>query len=167
MLIYHPALDVNHCIFRMLRLLRLRPDRTIRWDAHRIIDMYYLFPYLLGDARLPQNLTKLKREFAAAPSRYNPAPSPKLFIHRMSGILEGAALSLANKGFVELDAFRSGWLTLTEKEIPKKLTDAFDAATADAKLVAFLAIEVAAIPLGSKGGLKERTGLLEYYYDAE
>lgn len=166
MLIYHPAFDLSHGMFRMLRLLEVNPERQMKWDTFRILDLYYLFPHLLKDARLPRNMAKRKREFGKLGSKYTRVPTPQMFIHQLLGIHESIARSLAAKGFIETARFDDGLLLRTDRVTPPELIRMFAEATDDATLVSMLAVEMAAIPLMGDGGLKHRTGLLEYRYDA-
>lgn len=165
MLVYHPAFDLSHGMFRMLRLLEASPKRQLKWDTFRILDLYYLFPHLLEAARLPRSMTKRKREFGKLGSKYTRVPTPRMFIQQLRGIHESIARSLAAKGFIEPAQFDEGLLVRTEREIPPDLLHIF-ADNDDAALVEMLAVEVAAIPLTGGDGLKDRTGLLEHRYDA-
>lgn len=165
MLIYHPAYDANHGMFRMLRLLDASPTHTINWDTFRILDIYYLFPHLLLDARLPRNLTKSKKVIGAGNSKYNRAPSPKLFIQQIVGLHESIAMSLASKGLIKGAALKEGLLQRTATRLPTIVQAAFDEAVEDDALVRLLAVDLASLPLSGQNGLKERTGLLEHYYD--
>lgn len=165
MLVYHPAYDVNHGIFRMLRLVEVNPTHSLQWDTFRILDIYYLFPHLLADARLPRGFTKQRREFGALASKYSRAPAPRMFIQQMVGLHESIATSLISKGFLDADAYKTKTLSRTDKALPQAVVDAFANATSDQALVSLLAVDIAAIPLSGHNGLKERTGLLEHYYD--
>ena len=166
MLIYHPVYDTNHGMFRLLRLLEANPDRQLKWDTYRILDLYYLFPHLLEDVRFPRAMMKWKRAFTTSGSKYTRVPNPRSFIQQLEGIHESVARSLAAKGFVEPAEFDEKLLVRTEREIPSELAESMAGASQDQKLVEMLAIEMAAIPLFGTGGLKERTGLLEHRYDA-
>ena len=166
MLIYHPVYDTNHGMFRLLRLLEVNPDRQLKWDTYRILDLYYLFPHLLEDVRFPRAMMKWKRAFTTSGSKYTRVPSPRSFIQQIEGIHESVARSLAAKGFIEPAEFDEKLLVRTEREIPPELAESMAGASQDKNLVKMLAIEMAAIPLSGIGGLKERTGLLEHRYDA-
>lgn len=165
MLVYHPAFDMNHGMFRMLRLLESNPEHRLHWDTFRILDLYYLFPHLLADATLPRPLTARKKAFAGTASAYSYVPSPKMFIQQMRGIHEIVARSLAAKGLLEPAELDASVLARTEVAIPAALATSFAGAEADKALVALLATEIAAIPLNGSNGLKQRTRLLEYRYD--
>lgn len=166
MLVYHPAYDMNHGMFRMLRLLDATPDQVMKWDTFRILDLYYLFPYLLSAVSLPREFLKAKRTLEKRSSKYNRVPSPKVFIQQMVGIHESVARSLVGKGFLDAEAFEKHSLKRTDKPLPTILLKAFENADDDHALVDLLACQLAALPLSGRGGLKERTGLLEHRYDA-
>lgn len=166
MLVYHPAFDLSHGMFRMLRLLEANPERQMKWDTFRILDFYYLFPHLLEAARLPRNMTKRKRDFGKLGSKYTRVPTPRMFIQQLRGVHESIARSLAAKGFIEPAEFDEGVLVRTERAIPPELLRMFADDVDDAALVHMLAVDMAAIPLTGGDGLKDRTGLLEYRYDA-
>ena len=166
MLIYHPAYDVNHGMFRMLRLLDRNPAHQLQWDTFRILDIYYLFPHLLAAATLPRTFTKAKRAFGAQGTKYTRAPAPRIFIQQMSGLHESVAISLVSKGLLDAEAFKARTLKRTGKPLPPAIEDAFASATGDQNLIDLLAVDLAAIPLSGHNGLKERTRLLESYYDA-
>jgi hypothetical protein len=166
MLIYHPAYDMNHGMYRMLRLLEVNPEHKIKWDTFRILDLYYLFPHLLGDAQLPRGLTRQKRAYGKQGSKYNRVPSPRIFIQQMIGIHEVVARSLIGKGIINADAYEKQLLERTDQPLPASLLNAFQEGSDDQPLVELLAVQLAALPLSGPGGLKERTGLLEHRYDA-
>lgn len=164
MLIYHPAFDVNHGMFRMLRLLELNPNKSLEWDKYRILDFYYLFPHLLGGVVLPAKLGARKRRFAARASPYNRVPSPKTFLMQLRGIHEIIALSLSSKAFIEPGDLAGDMLVRSATPLPDELVELFRSSNEDGELVEMLATEIAAIPLNGDKGLKAKTRLLEHRY---
>lgn len=166
MLIYHPAYDVNHGMFRMLRLLDSNPAQEMQWDTYRILDFYYLFPHLLVSARLPQSMSARKKAFGRLGSAYTRIPSPRQFLRQLEGIHETIARSLAAKGFVEASKLNARLLSRTELPLPASISQSFSDALSDQLLVNLLAVDLAEIPLTGENGLKRRTGLLEHRYDA-
>lgn len=166
MLVYHPAFDLNHGMFRLLRLLEVNPDHALKWDTYRILDFYYLFPDLLASVKLPRSMMGKKKAFSNLGSKYSRVPSPRMFIQQMSGIHETIGRSLVGKGFIDPSAYDSRTLVRTETSISPEVEGAIKAATADSELIAMLSIEMAAIPLTGPNGLKDRTGLLEHRYDS-
>jgi len=165
MLVYHPAYDLNHGVFRLLRILEMRQEHSLQWDGFRIIDLFYLFPHLISKIRPTRPLVKYKSMFENQKSKYNRAPDPKLFIREMASIHETVALSLVSKGFLDEQSFKARVLLRTAQPLPVALLEAFDQSVADKVLVEFLATKLAAIPLNGPNGLKARTELLEFQYD--
>jgi hypothetical protein len=165
MLIYHPAFDLSHGMFRLLRMLEVNPNKRLKWDTYRILDFYYLFPHLLINARLPRALLKRKNSYKKAGSKYNRIPAPRTLILQLRGSHELIVRSLIAKGFLDPADFAQGLLSRTARRTPATLENLFPAAE-DFALVELLAVDVAAIPLTGADGLKERTGLLEHRYDA-
>lgn len=165
MLIYHPAYDLNHAVFRLLRVLEVNPDHSLQWDTFRIVDIFYLFPHLISKIRPTRSLTKYRHMFDDQKSKFNRAPDPKVFIREMASIHEAVAVSLVSKGFLEEKDFKARVLSRTAKPLPQTLLEAFDESFEDRVLVEILAVTLASIPLMGENGLKARTGLLEFQYD--
>jgi hypothetical protein len=166
MLIYHPAYDLSHGAFRMLRVMEYTPEHRMEWDKFRIIDFFYLFPHLLAGATLPRTLTARKNAYGKTASPYNRVPAPRALIQQMAPLHAVIARSLAAKGFLAPEDLSRGTLVRTEKTVPVELSKAFAASSADEPLVRMLAEELAAIPLNGIDGLKDRTRLLEHRYGA-
>ena len=166
MLIYHPVYDVNHGMFRLLRLLNSSPSESMPWDAYRIVDFYYVFPHLLADVGWPRAFNSRKKKYQGGASSYTRIPSPKIFIRQLRGVHETIARSLVSKGYLEPIGDVPMMLKRTQQRLPDRLTDAFVRADQDEDLVELLAVNIAAIPLAGKDGLKARTRLLEHRYEA-
>ena len=166
MLTYHPAFDLNHGMYRMLRLLHVIPEKQINWDSYRILDFYYLFPHLLDKVRLPQNLTKKKKQFVRLRSPYTHVPSPKQFLFQMEGIHEAISRALATRDFISMPQLDERIVARTARPLPDALLDSFELAESDRDLVDLLGKDLGVLPLSGQNGLKQRTGLLEHRYDA-
>lgn len=166
MLIYHPVYDVNHGMFRLLRLLNASPSESLEWDAYRIVDFYYVFPHLLAEVSWPRAFNGQKKKYKGSASSYTRIPSPKVFIRQLRGVHETIVRSLASKGYLEPIGDVPMTLKRTEQEIPEQLVRAFARADQDEDLVELLAVNIASIPLAGKDGLKARTRLLEHRYEA-
>lgn len=124
-----------------------------------------MFPHLIGNARLPRALTSAKQRYGKIDARYSQVPAPRVFIQQLVGLHEIVARSLIGKDFLAADAFEKNVLQRTGKTLPATLAEAFKHAD-DKSFVELLATQVSAIPLNGPNGLKDRTGLLEYRYDA-
>jgi hypothetical protein len=140
----------------------------MQWDMLRLLDFYYLFPHLLKDVSLPSKLLGQKRYFANQTSKYNRVPAPRLFLRQIEGLQEIAIRSLASKGFIKSDELERGLVVRTDRELPAELMLADkDELPDDQRLLDFVAVGLAEVPLAGENGLKARTGLLEHRYDPD
>lgn len=166
MLIYHAARDLNHGMFRMLNLIDHCPAKSVAFDTMRILDFYYLFPHLLAEVSLPRHLIARKRKLREFGSKYSRVPSPHLFIQQLRGTMEVVARSLASKGFIEAPALDAASIIRTDQPLPPGISMAIERQLdVEKALVQLLGEELSQVPLLGPGGLKARTGLLEYRYD--
>ena len=58
MLVYHCAFDVYHTIFRVSLLLEAHPDSKMPVDSVRILDLLFMFPYLIANVEYPKGAGK-------------------------------------------------------------------------------------------------------------
>jgi hypothetical protein len=168
---YEPAYDVYHTIFRILRLLAVAPEAPLRLDQLRILDFFLLFPMLLHTVRLPRPSaarTALKKlasdNFVAI---YAELPSPVSLFRSMTPFQELALETLHGQGYLDARNFPIGKAIRTSHALPEELADTVAARNAEQQeLMDFLADHLMPMPFEGEGGLKDRSGLLEYRYDA-
>lgn len=163
MLAYHPAFDVYHGLFRYILLLESTPDKSMPVDTLRIVDLYFVFPYLLASLDFPKGTGAAGRRLAGTRSRYNTLPSPRVFLTQMKGFQSLIPAALAGRGLVSTDALKSGVVERTTAPLPKDLLS--QASAGDKELAEYLGTKIATVPLLGKRGLKARSGLMEFRYD--
>ncbi|OAM73610.1 ABC-three component system middle component 5 [Devosia elaeis] len=163
MLVYHPAFDVYHGVFRALLILEHTPGKSMPVDTLRILDLYFVFPYLLAEMDFPQGAGARGRKLAGTRSRFNTLPSPRTFLAQIKGLHNLVTAGLAGQGLISMDALRDGTVRRTEKEMPPGLLA--QATTEDTELAEYLGGKIATVPLLGKRGLKDRSKLMEYRYD--
>lgn len=164
MLIYHPALDPYHCAFRLLQLLAYDPDRRYDARALRILDFYAVFPRQISAIRLPASCGKWKRRFSETENPYWFTGEPGLIFARMGPLQETALDLLYAQGLTDAAAHAEARVNLVKARFQKMTLP--EAASQPKDLLEFLVTVLGALAFHGPGGLKDRTGLLEYRYDA-
>jgi len=163
MLVYHPALDPYHASFRMLRLLAASPYSVER-DRLRLLDFYLLFPHLLRKIHLPSSLTQRRNRLAQPENQYRYSGQPQLVFRTITPVHDAALSLLASSEWAraEDDGFR-----LNASKVPQSLLALLQTKnSAQADLVGFLVGDLHTVSLRGHEGLKQRSGLMEYRYDA-
>jgi len=167
---FQPALDPLHAVFRLLRLHALiRRLGSLEIDQIRILDFYLIFPFRIAEIRLRREHVRFRK--IAAPygltKPYGFQPEDRVLFERMRPIQWVALEALAAKGFISSSDLEKGLVRFTERPIPTELMARIDEANyADKKLFEVLELLVSEYPLHGVDGLKARSGLLEFRYDA-
>lgn len=164
MLIYHPAMDAYHCVFRILLILR-RVER-IEVDKARILDFYILFPSAILSARLPESLRSRRKLLGTYKNPYRDPISPTTSFHEISRIQEAAINCIAGSGLVDIASLADGLLVRSKAALSNELMRSMDDYLAKNSDLAQVIFEhLSSIPLLGSDGLKHRTSLMEYRYD--
>lgn len=165
MLIYHPAYDANHCIFRMLLLLS-HSDPVVRIDEMKIMDFYVLFPHLLKSIRLPARYNEYKKSFSKLPEPYEHTEKYIEIFHQLSEIQNAAIANMLSKDILDIDSYYEGKVKRSDNKLPESLSRHLKGcAYGDDMWFTFVAKEIPRIGINGPKGLKARTGLMEFRYD--
>ncbi|HEY5305330.1 MAG TPA: ABC-three component system middle component 5 [Pseudolabrys sp.] len=167
-LIFQPALDPFHAIFRVARILG-HFDEPIVQDKVRIMDFYLLFPFRIRTMRLMPRHQKFKRLsiIYASLTPYGEQPEPPLLFGRMEPMQLAAFETLASKFYINPSALASGLVQKTERDLPSEVAERASALNeAQPDLMEFLGVLASEYDLTGENGLKARSGLMEYRYDA-
>lgn len=169
MLIYHPAYDANHCLYRLLAILRSTTEFSLTWDQLRILDYYYLFPSQLKNIKpWPLNIKEYKGRLRFIPEQFEDINNPARVLYDLQVFQKTAALELIAKGIiskldfeigllkVDSDLLPEGYLDVVENDLFLK-SDSFEIITKALPRVEF----------NGASGLKKRSGLMEYIYDVK
>lgn len=164
-LVYHPAFDPYNAALRLLRLLTAATQPLDRTSL-RILDFYVLFPEELGQARLSTSLRSKVRRLNSEPRfPYDRLPAQQPLFARMEPSFDAALQTLIAKGLV----IRSDgeMYELLAENVPVTLLDiARHRNAAESDLIEVLIEVGTSFPSLGANGLKDRTGLAEYRYDA-
>jgi hypothetical protein len=163
---FEPAYDAYHAMFRAARLLAVLPVTEIEYDKFRILDFYLCFPELIDQLRLKRadlRFHKLARSYSRT---YAGKPDGRLAFGRMKPPQTAAAQTLAMGGYFDSDALTLGLVHIL-KSPPEKLAQRIDSLNKDEDaLIEFIKILTRDYPLAGIDGLKHRSGLMEFRYDA-
>ena len=165
MLIYHPAFDAYHCVFRMLALIDSLPDIEI--DMLRLCDFYLVFPSEIERIRLPAELSHGRKIAKSSSSIYRDPINAKQAFRDMSEIQLAALRNIAASGLIDIDYYERG---VIHKNSSKKASEHVISRINNyfkghSELANFIVKSFSKFPLRGVNGLKHRTGLLEYRYD--
>lgn len=166
MLAYHPALDPYHTALRLLRLVYFNPKRY-EVDTLKMLDFFLVFPEEVANVRLPQGQTSWKKRVVESQNPYWFSGDRLLTFTQMRIIQETAFILLASRGMIQHQLYLDGYVSLELDNIPDELRELIHAKnTQEQTLMTFLTTVLGELPLRGKDGLKDRTKLLEFRYDA-
>jgi hypothetical protein len=169
-LTYQPALDPFHSVFRLLRLLPyVASVGALHRDHVRILDFYILFPFRISAARLMPHHRRFRKFETSYENRkpYGEQPDDVVMFSRMHPIQLTAMETLADKLVIDPMEWRSDRVKRTDVELPHELAERVVTANAEEPEIADLMTALSKeYSLSGQNGLKNRTGLLEYRYDA-
>ena len=78
MLIYHPAFDAYHCVYRMTMLTQ--KVKELEYSKLRILDFYLCFPAEIAKIELPKDLQKIRAVAKVATNKFRgPVSSLRTF----------------------------------------------------------------------------------------
>ncbi|EKE74962.1 ABC-three component system middle component 5 [Gallaecimonas xiamenensis] len=167
MLMYHPAFDANHCLYRVVSILRATSDTKVSWQLLRMLDFYYLFPSQLKNIKpWPRDIGKLKALVMKIPDQFEDLTNPARTFFELETFQKTATLELIAKGVLSKAAFDKGIMELEPDSLPSAyiaLLDTDDFLKSDAFEV--ITKGLPSTKFSGSNGLKFRSGLMEYIYD--
>lgn len=173
MIVYNPAFDLYHAIYRMAHILqRLDDSETFEVDKVRIWDFYLLFPSKLYNV----SLRHLDKEIVDARKQYidnsrNPyeysGDNRKLF-EWIKPFQMSALNCLVSCGILTKEAYLDGKVSIANRaSLDDFVEKAGGISVKEQNVLSFLSIFSRHMSLTGTDGLKARTHLLESRYDAE
>lgn len=164
MLIYHPAFDAYHCVFRMLLLADQLFDLEV--DKAKLLDFYLLFPGAVKNIRLPETLKNLRAQAKEAINVYRDPVSELSTFREMRHIQDAALKCIAASGLIDLERYEAGFVTRTKTPInPALRTKQAAFLNESPSIIKSILSELSRIPLLGHDGLKHRSQLMEHRYD--
>ena len=166
MIIYHPRNDLYHCMFRFISIASMQDLERFDTVRLRIYDLFYLFPHLVKDIEFPRvkGIAALKRSFDSINQPYEVLPDKKRLFSEMGDYHIQALQMLKAKGIFEE---KNGELRIYQgfdsPSIQRLINNYSNEST---ELFCKLFQTLNALEILGESGLKKRTGLMEYRYDA-
>lgn len=168
MLIYSPAFDVSHCVFRILYILNILDEtQKIEIEKIQIIDFYLVYPACIKDFKFPAELLETKALFNEINKEYrNPINSNETF-KKISILQKKALMNIISQGYLDIEFYKKGFIKRTNKKFSYDLRVQLSHFTfyGNPKLPLILILTLLDISLNGTKGLKARSGLLEYRYE--
>lgn len=166
MIIYHPKSDIYHCMYRFITIAKLQNLDQFEFIRLRIYDLLFLFPHLAEDISYPRvkGVAKLKRLAADMPAPYEKLPDRKRLFSEMGDYHIQALQILIAKGIFQES---EGMLKLSEAFYSEPINQLLEQGNEkDNSFFCNLAEILNGVDVAGEAGLKKRTGLMEYRYDA-
>ena len=168
MLLYHPMLDPYHCALRVLGLLSDSGHQQIDWDRLRVLDFLIAFPHALKQMRVPSEYRTKGKILRTVPEPYEQFPNMTRLFYQVSEIQAAGARLLAAADLIQRGALDNGHVCLTTHTDDQ--SRALHGAMQELRYrsedwYGFVTECLVTYPLYGRGGLKERTGLMEYRHD--
>lgn len=165
---YHPAFDLYHCVFRLLQVLEHMKHKEVEVDRLRIWDFYLTFPNEARHISFPMELKELKRVFKSKEANpYEDLIDAKRILQRMKSYQVAALKCLASYDLIDADELNKGYVKRTTINIPDEIQERIVQLNTEQENVLKLVIGFNELPLFGKTGLKDRTGLIDFKYDAK
>lgn len=166
-LMYHPAFDANHCLYRIVSILNATGDAPISWSLLRMLDFYYLFPSQLKNIKpWPREMQKFKSHAAKIPDQFEDLANPVRTFFELQPFQKTATLELIAKGLLSKSSFENDFMVLESSSLPPTYIDLLE--TDDFLKSDTFKIITEGLPkaaFSGVNGLKSRSGLMEYVYD--
>ena len=173
MITYNPAFDLYHCIYRMAHIAQKLDDgESFEIDKVRIWDFYLLFPSKLFDVtiRLPEtDIRDARNQYVKRiknPYEYS-GDNRKLF-EWIKPFQLSALNCLVSYGILSKDDYLDDRVSVANRmTLDTFIEKAGCISPREQNVLSFLSIFSRKMPLTGVDGLKARTKLLEFKYDAE
>jgi hypothetical protein len=167
MLTYHPIHDIHHCAFRLLSILMDVNKEQIEWERLQIMDFYYVFPHLISTIRLPRE-RGFNKSIANISKPYVNMPDSNRLMFELMAIQAETGRGLAAKSIFDREKYIYGKVMLNQHRLTTELMGLINSNPIRAESWYYPTIKMlVSLPLDGDNGLKARTKLMEYKYDAK
>lgn len=166
MLVYSQAYDLYHTMFRILQIME-KTKHDIEIDKLRILDFYLAFPVELLEIKSFAGFKKYERFIKAESNAYERVIDRKRLFFKMEHIQISAMKALISYNLFDAVEFKNGKLKRTNTQLSENLSIRINKANEENQnLITLITGPLASMDLYGHLGLKERTNLIEFKYDA-
>ena len=167
MLTYQPQNDVNYCIYRFFSLFFIDENKEYAIDTFKIIDFFYMFPHFIKNIKVRKEQISERNSLDDYCNVYAIDGNQKQLFERLNNCQEMAFEILVSKKILDIDKFQEGIVLLNNSlDIASRFIECIEETNLkNKKLLNFLTKSLASVQLYGKGGLKDRSKVMEYKYD--
>ncbi len=169
-LTYNEAFDPYHATFRFVRLWQgCQLTGKTHFDMLRILDFYLLFPFRIQNMSFFSADRSWRRISKSYEHRkpYGGLPDDASIFSRMEPFQRAAVTSLVKAEILSVHAWNNNQIEFLDAKLPSDLLErCSELNEAMNDVLEILCALKERYPLLGRNGLKERTGLLEFRYDA-
>lgn len=166
MLIYSQAYDLYHTMFRILQIME-KSKQDFEVDKLRILDFYLAFPAELLEIRSFTGFNKYEKFLKDETNSYERVIDRKRLFFKMEHIQISAMKALISYDLFDATEFKNGKLKRTDLQLSERLSTRIQIANEENQnLITLITGPLGSMNLYGHLGLKERTNLIEFKYDA-
>ncbi len=172
MIVYHPAFDLYHAVYRMILLLtHFKRDDYVEIDRLRIWDYYVLFPNRMERIKISRTDNEIKTIIKTRIATHIDNPYERIYddkkmFEKIKTYQMTAIKCLASYGIINKDYLALNKISVISEDILKKYAG-IDVSAQEHNAIGLLTSYFYFMPLYGPNGLKARTQLIESKYDAE
>lgn len=173
MITYNPAFDLYHCIFRMAHILQqLKDDDNFEVDKVRIWDFYLLFPSKVYDIHLKRTENEIsekrKKFIMRSKNPYEYCGNNQKLFEWIKPFQVAALNCLVSCGIIDKNDYLNDRISIINHDILDTFVEKTgQLTTEEINVLSFMGYLSRNMPLTGPYGLKARTQLLEFKYDAK
>lgn len=163
MLIYHPAFDAYHCVVRLCAIVDVM--RTVEVDRLRLLDFCLCFPGIVSSFRLSKELNILRALSKEVANPYRDVIGSRKVFSDLWRIQQPSLACLQATALLTLTSDQV--VARTQNELAEGLRQSCTKLRqAESFFFDQCLPKLTYVEMGGDGGLKDRSGLMEFRYDA-
>ncbi|WP_268225333.1 ABC-three component system middle component 5 [Sinomicrobium oceani] len=144
-----------------------KTEQDLEVDKLRILDFYLAFPAELLEIKSFRGFKKYEKFLKAESNSYERVIDRKRLFFKMEHIQVSAMKALISYDLFDADEFKKGTIKRTDVQLSKSLSSRIQIANDENQnLITLITGPLASMNLYGHLGLKERTNLIEFKYDA-